>query len=531
MSASFAGAWPVYAFVFAGLLLASSGIGACALGTTRPNAVCRMRQVVAEHVLGLLCWTALIGVCCELNLSVFTAGVVLGAFLAAGLAVIAFVSVGHPRHLVSRLAVTAGLGAAALLLGLTPVNDGAADGLHYAYIAATLFRVDWIQANLLGAQDAAYFADLTRQGMLTRGPEAGLLWPATLLGLGVDARSIAALGAWLTVATFGLLFDVFRTTQTRLIGSVVLAIGAIGAFNVTALLSGGQINQVFALAAVIAGVWLMLHVQSARRRWFAAAVVGGVIGASYPEFLVVLPLYALAQLLVRPTRPREMGLTMLCVASGVVLMLLPVGRDEVRYLIGQRDQAPGWWPLPADPRSPLDSWSAIVAQTLPPLRGLVLLVPLVLYGAWAATRVCPSRLPRWAIQGCAVALIGLMAVWTWLASAAPNTNYATFKIGGWIGPGLVLVAWMLCLSAPTRLRTLAAAGILITCAVRSVGLVFVTANSWSTYTDANTGIGSWQLQSSVDQCVVSVAGNDQRAILAAIAGSAAPGNGCRVSYV
>src|SRR5262249_40143574 len=129
----------------------------------------------------------------------------------------------------------------------------------------------------------------------------------------------------------------------------ILALGGIGAFNVTSVLVGGQANQAFAVAVGLVAVWLYRSLDNSATRCAALVLAAAAIAAGYPEFLAVLPLYYLCMLLVRPFTWREAIGASLSLAAGVAIIAASSRLANLAHLVGQTSAAPLWWPLDRDP--------------------------------------------------------------------------------------------------------------------------------------------------------------------------------------
>ena len=226
-------AWPVYAAAIGLVAFATGGLGRIALVSSGCLGKSQLRQLAAEVAIGILGFCVVLGALSELNAPLQAVIVVVGVLLVAGLVSLVVEVIRAGRSTILRIGVAVVLSVSLLIAGFTPVNPGAADPVNYAYITATLFRPDWVPANLGALPDSSWYVDLAREGMLVRSAAVALLWPPAVWGLGLEARSVAGLAAWLTAISFLLLVDLLHG-QAPLLVRAVLAAGGLGAFNSTA---------------------------------------------------------------------------------------------------------------------------------------------------------------------------------------------------------------------------------------------------------------------------------------------------------
>jgi hypothetical protein len=521
VSSIFAMAWPGYVVPFTALMLAAGGIGSLLLGEEWQYAH-TLRGVCAETAVGVLVWCVLFALLSSLGAPLWMAVGALGIFVLLGVAMtlIQFVS----RRAVDRrrLGVPAGLGACMLVAGIAPVNGGAADASNYAYIAETLFHWDWVPTNLAGFAAFTPLAGLMHEGMVARSPEVALLWPVAAAGWGLDGRSIASLCTWFLAVSAIALIDTLPG-DLPVPARTILAVGAIGSFNAASALVGGQANQAFAVAVSVVAVWLYRWLDTAVARFAALVLAAAAIAAGYPEFLAALPLYYLCLLVVRPFTWREATFAGLSLAAGVALVASTSRLGNLSQLVNQTGTAPLWWPLERDPTNAADQWWAILVQRLPPRAALLAILPAVWFGWRAHPPHVSLSLPRTKWLTILVALAVLALGWSLLLSRAANVNYATFKIGGWLGPGLLLIGVaFLQFARPTLGRALLTL-ILALAVVRSLGFAAQVAAVAPDYLANRTSPPA-----TAQSCPAVNLDADQYVLAAAIAGAAAPAQGCRV---
>lgn len=515
-------AWPLYAATIALAAIAAGGLGRIALAGNGCVRKSRLRQSAAEFAVGMLGFFVLVACLSEANARLEFALAMLGGFLVAGLLAFAIQEMRRTSRSSIRIGVIAFIAASLLIAGLTPVNPGAADPVNYAYITATLFRLNWVTAHLNAIPSSSWYIGLARTGMLTRSPAVALLWPPSVWSFGVEARTVAALAAWFTAISFMLVVDLLHG-QAPLAARALLALGALGAFNSTAVLVGGQINQAFAIAAALTSIWLYRWLPTATARVLAIVLGATAITAAYPEFLAALPLYFLCMALLGMHTWRHLATATAGLAGGVALILLLSKFAVLQYVLSQAGQGPGWWPLPEDPNSVADIWRAAVLQYPPPRLALVLVLPAVWFGwrVWSQSSGPPKRL----VLGVLIALVAMLAVWTWPILQAPNANYATFKIGGWIGPGLVILTWQLARWANPLLGKPLAAALLGLVMLRGLGMAANIVGLVPDYAVAQVQAPEVRVDPD-GACHVVLSSSQQETVAAAIASSAAPARDC-----
>ncbi len=221
------------------------------------------RTTIAHYVVGSLAYSALFGLAFQLSIG-FTAFSILAVLTGlVGLATCLVIARQGANLATYRLALAAGAGLVFLVCGVTPANLGAADSLHYAYIVARVFHDDWFASRVPVIPDRAWLTGLLEEGAVTRGPTVALLWPSAALGGGLGAETVTQLGMWFLVLGFLLSADVLAGRAPLLV-CFILALGGLGAFNATSIVTGGQLNQAFALAAALAAVWICRHASDRR---------------------------------------------------------------------------------------------------------------------------------------------------------------------------------------------------------------------------------------------------------------------------
>ena len=507
---------PAYAALLGLLAFGCSGLGRQILRQRSCRLASPNRRLVAEYSLGLLLYVSVFGLLAQISGDGRAA-----ATLVAGCVALGTASLGRAIACKRRALLAVVITLIALATGTTPVNLSAADGWNYAYLAATLFRGDWLTANMVGTANADSLRALTHVGTFTRAAPLALLWPAAALGWPIDARTVASLGALLLVGAAALIADLFRGLAP-LGARVLLAVAALGAFNVTAVLTGGQVNQPFAIAVCVAMAWLCWYVENERVSWLVLVLCGAAIACGYPEFLVGVPAYLLCVVVLRRAPVREFAVMVAWLAAGVALAELTTGLQGMEYLLTQATADPQWWPLPGDPVNPVDEWAAVLVQRVPPRLSLVLIVPALWLG-WRLS--APAGRPSLWPLACAAALI---AGWSMLLTHAANANYATFKLLGWVSPGLLLLVWLARPARPTWLVQAFTAGLLAVAAVRTLGVGAELYGIWPLYSGPPISNPVWRVEAASGSCALTVDAGTLVVLEAAVAGSAAPARGCRL---
>jgi hypothetical protein len=127
-------------------------------------------------------------------------------------------------------------------------------------------------------------------------------------------------------------------------------------------------------------------------------------------------------------------------------------------------------------------------------------------------------------------LVALLALWSIVVLRAPNVNYATFKIGGWIGPGLFVVTWLL-LERCGALVGRAGASLLVALAMFRTSALAIDAPPKLLLYGTQHPSAAWRVQTGkrADDCLVLVSSVEPRVIMQALAESGAPNRGCAVT--
>lgn len=517
----------------AGLLLASlvlaSGAGRWLLGPVRLDTA--WRTVAAQYLLGGLLAAAALGLAGQLGLPFPLVVVLAGVFLLAGLAGCLWPSdTALPRW---RLALAAGLGLLLLPCLLVPAAPVAVDPGLGLYLAARVFHQEWFVANepllsaasaALAGQDAApagQFASSDTLLTLSRLPALAPLWPTAALGLPLGIESVFQVAAWLLLVA-ALLFADALVGALHWTWRLLFAAGALGAFNVMSVSIGGQLWQPFALAAAIGVVWLCRHTDRPRARLPACFLLGAAIAGGYPEFLLALPLY----LACAPPPRRAAWRTTLresaAVLAGVALVLLTTRGGTLTYLLLQGGQPTGWSPLARAPDQPLWFLRALLLPETPWWAPLLLYPPALLLARRLPACRGGAPAPAWPVW---LGALALLAVWYALVQRAGNANYAAFKLAGWGGPALLLLAWAARPTLPPRPGWLLGAAVLALALARAAVLPTVVPHDRPTYPPA-AALYREDAPTAASGCVIHVDASDLNALLRAIAWSAAPWRGC-----
>ena len=173
-------------------------------------------------------------------------------------------------------------------------------------------------------------------------------------------------------------------------------------------------------------------------------------------------------------------------------------------------------------------WTAVVFQRTLPLWVVALVIALAVPVAFATLRrplptVIPSKLAKPAVG----AVVVLVILWSVLVFRRPNVNYATFKLGGWIGPGLLLLCWHFAQYSGRSTRTAILSLVVVISTFRVVALGVDAAGKITDYAIPVT-LPIWSREEIQGVCTVSAAADEPRALMVAIAGSSAPHRHCTI---
>jgi hypothetical protein len=126
-----------------------------------------------------------------------------------------------------------------------------------------------------------------------------------------------------------------------------------------------------------------------------------------------------------------------------------------------------------------------------------------------------------------VTLAMLMIGWSALLARAGNVNYATFKLGGWLGPGLFGLGAALAPSWPTWSARALMSIVLGLATVRALGMAAEMYSVWPLYARPSGSQAGWHIETDDQGCTLVVDSTDRRVLQTAVAGSAAPTQGCK----
>jgi len=477
--------------------------------------------VPGSYFVGFLLFIALFAIGAEFRMAFSVAiGATVG-FISVGTVGLVRTLFGDWRAVVPHVLIGFGMAAFWVLGASIAGNEGAADPHFYAVSPFVLFRSDWVARNVPGLPDSAPILSTLQIVANTRASASAVLWPVALVGdgLGVGQVTEAAVGLLLVAGL--LTADLVPASVHRWVAAVT-GIGGIGVYNGLAALSGGQLQQAVALLIVLACLWLTRACASTRAALLILTIGGFAISASYPEFLVALPMYVAALAVIRHQSLRTTVAQLGSLIAGFGLEQALTAGASFAYLLDQSVVAPGWAPLPQPPGSAAEVLIDLVLQTRPPVVLLALagLASLFFWARWRGGE--PSaKVPRHALVllafGCLACLVALVRT--------PNLNYAVFKLGGWLGPALLILMWWLVDALRDQKRRIAQAGIVLVALWRSASLVYGgnevlslgrrdLAQQWPR--DSVSGGG----------CTVTVDASEYIRAVAAIAGSAAPFHDC-----
>jgi hypothetical protein len=515
----------VILFSFSGL--ARVLLGASLMQTPR-------RRVCAEYYVGGLVYAALFSTAFQLGLptAVFTPIAGVGACL--GLLGIRheFTSPGRPFV---RIQTAILLIAALAILSFVPANWGAADPINYAFMGATALEPGWLsaQAQRDALPEVARFVRLRDLGALSRAPEIGLVWPFAALWA-IDASVVTQVSTWMLLIAVALLADTMAALARPGV-AVTLALGGIGLLNAESALIGGQLNQPFALITVLGMLWVSRFHFDERRRFLVFCLATYLVVSGYPEFVLALPLYLGCIAIVSRNSARAVIRDGAAMASGFGLVLLGTRGDVFEYLTNQSASAPYWRPLGLTQGSLPEAWAAMLL--LPPsrlwpqpawARTALAAASLVACYGWVRQMAPRPDLPSFGWPGFLAGLV-LVGGWSWVIRGSPNSDYAAFKIGGWIGPGLVLFAWVLANKVRGPLARVVVAAVVFIALVRTAALIGDTVIAVQRQLRDVPNPVLWrlaQVEDGAPHCVVEAVSSRVDVVLRTVAESAAPERGC-----
>jgi hypothetical protein len=513
-----------YAGTLAAILWAAGGVGLLAVGV---GGCATWRSLAGQMLIGFLGYTVVLTTFGQFSLDLVTGAALVCVYFVVGLGALLWHWKRDRTDMRRRHVLAIGVGVSTLATSVVPGNTGALDPLTYAYVATVMFQANWVSTQLAHLSTYVWLYDTLRDLTDSRLGSLSTLWPVSALGFGVDMAVVYSTAAWLIAVCAVLIVDLLPR-QLPLWFRLFLAASAIGVFNEMSVLSGGQINQALSLCTALAVVWCSRWFASTRARAVAFAVGAATITAAYPEFLAALPLYFLCAALVREHTLTEGAAMIAATVLGVAAVLTASAQRILLHLFSEMGQAPGWWPLASEPRNALELWAAVVFQRTLPLWAIVLVIPLgvaILYGTLNLPRlkVAPNRMVRPIVGALALGVV----MWSVLALRSPNVNYASFKLGGWIGPGLLLACCLLAHHLRARLQTFALGLVVLISTFRVVGLAADTAGKLIYYANPMTMPG-WSREVEHGACVVHAAADEPQALMIAIAGSSAPRFNCGI---
>jgi hypothetical protein len=506
-----------------GFLVLGSGYGLLVPREWRRTG--QRRGLAADFVVGALILAAVYGTAVQLNATLPQAIVGTFVFLVIGGVCLVRATLTRTANVATRALIGATIGLVWIVSSALAGNAGAADPWSYAALPFLAFSHDWIAQTVDQAPGAASVMGSVASVQATRAAATTALWPIAALGRGLGVAQVTQAGVGLLIVSACLLADMLRRGLGTTWAAVAAGVGGVGLYNVLAILTGGQVQQAFALTVVLASVWLATKALQPVTHLGICMLGGYVLAATYPEFLVVLPLYVLALAVELRAGLRWAVFYFAAAVAGWALDQVVTLGQLLGYVVGQSGAAPGWAPLPRTPESPLEIAVDLVLQTRPPLITLPLVAILSWFFFWrrggAQSEAPPVQ--RYAIVG----LVGLAVIWAAVIARSGNLNYSVFKLGGWIGPGLLLIAVPFAASLPASAGR-AALTVLVGLAVaRTVSLAYGghevigfgrvdLAQTYPRYTSDTGG------------CVVHIDERDADDVLASVAGSAAPYYGCQL---
>ena len=475
-----------------------------------------------SYLVGFLVFAALYACAAELHAPFAAAlGVSIG-FVLCGVVGIARAARRDPRRLVWHAAIGAMIGGYWLTAGAITRNEGAVDPWFYAASPFVFFHWDWLDWGMQGLANAQEVSGILQVIALTRASATAVLWPIALLGDGLRVRHVVEAGVGLLLVAWLITADLVRPTAPR-VAAAVLGLGGIGVYNGIAILSGGQVQQSVALCATLACLWLCRQINSQLVSLLAFVLTGFLVATTYPEFLLVLPLSVAVLALVRRQRAQTTALQVAAALVGFGLELLVSGNRALVYLATQSVEAPNWSPIPTPPSSVLDVLIDLTLQSRPPAWGFGLaLLAAALFWLRPTDEVVenPAR-----SRHIVLLLFGAFVVWGVALGRSPKLDYAVFKLGGWIGPGLLVLVWFLASGLRRDWRRLAHAGLAALAVTRAVALIYGAGGLL--LAERPELASRWPRQQATDgTCFVEVDQTDAYATVSGIAASAAPFHGC-----
>jgi hypothetical protein len=499
-------------------LLLISGWGAFLPRQLWCSEVCK---TAADFISSGLLFAALYVVTAQAAVPTVVAILGTAVFLVAGAAGLLLRVRTSPRAVVLRVEIAL---AAALYWVLTSDvsgNRGAIDPRYYVASPYLLFSPDWVAANVVNLPDGVAVQAGIQMMALTRAAAAAILWPLAAAGLGLGVGHVAQAGIGLLVVTAALSAGLTERGPPLWLG-LLLGVGGAGIYNVISVLSGGQIQQAMALAVGLACTWLASGSADGWQRALPFGIGGFIVAATYPEFLVVMPLYVVVVALVHQHTPAMTAWLFIGLGVGFVAEQALTQGGSLGYVLNQSGASPGWAPLPFTPGTPVDALREVILQTRPPL----VLLPFVL--ALSALYLLRYRRPSVAQRvplHVVLVLGGLAIVWAVVIARSPNLNYAVFKLSGWVGPGLLLVGWWFAGAAAEPLRQGLRTLVVGLAVARLCALVY---GSGDVLAFGRPDLAAeWpRLLLPDGRCAVRVDVTEAARTLGAIAGSAAPFHDC-----
>src|SRR5262249_46868706 len=135
---------------------------------------------------------------------------------------------------------------------------------------------------------------------------------------------------------------------------VLLGFAGVGILNLISVLSGGQIQQAMALAVGLACTWLASASAVGWRSALPFGIGAFIIAATYPEFLVAMPLYVVVVSLAHQHTAAMTARLLIGLGAGFRAGEVLRGGGPLAYVLTQSGASPGWAPLPFTPATPFD---------------------------------------------------------------------------------------------------------------------------------------------------------------------------------